>query len=129
VDISLISGLPPSISIFAFGYCCCSCFLSAFASVSFPIFAFTFVPSGVRTMLIEYPLVGELSNGDSVSLKRGPPNSSSIMLRFFLGDMGVTNYLNWSCALKTYQTRVVRALLRRLVGVFILRIGFSSFFR
>ena len=106
MDISLISGvvLPPSISISAFGYCCRNCFLSALASVSFPIFAFTFVPCGVCTTLIEYPVVGELSNGDSVSLKREPPNSSSIMLRFFLGDMGVTNYLNWSCVLKTYQT-------------------------
>jgi len=79
-------------------------FLSAFASVPFPIFALTFVPSGVCTTLIEYPLVGELSNSDSVSLNREPPNSSSIKLRFFLGDMGATNYLNWSCVLKTYQT-------------------------
>jgi len=57
VDISRISGLPPSISIFAFGYCCCSRFLSAFASAFFPAFAFTFVPSGVCTTLIEYPVV------------------------------------------------------------------------
>ena len=129
MDISLISGLPPSISIFAFGYCCRSCFLTLFASAFFPIFAFTLVPSGVCTTLIEYPVVGELSNSDSVSLKREPPNSSSIMLRFFLGDMRVTNYLKCSCILKTYQTSVVKALLRRLVGVLILQTGLNSFFR
>jgi len=74
--------------------------LSALASAFFPIFAFTFVPSGVCTTLIEYPVVGELSNGDSVSLNREPPNSSSIMLRFFLRRMVFTNYLRLSCVLK-----------------------------
>jgi len=97
--------------------------------VFFLIFALTFVPSGVCTTLIEYPVVGELSNGDSVSLNREPPNSSSIMLCFFLRRMVFTNYLNWSCVLKTYQTCMVRASLRRLVGVLILRTGLSSFFR
>jgi len=93
VDISLIRGLPPSISIFAFGYCCCSCFLTAFASVFFPIFALTFVPSGVCTTLIEYPDVEELSKSDSVLLNREPSKSSSIMLRFFLRGMVFTKYL------------------------------------
>jgi hypothetical protein len=103
VDISLISGLPPSISIFAFGYFCWSCFLRALGSVFFPTFALTFVPSGVCTTLIEYPVVGDSLNIDSASLKREPPNSSSIRLRFFLRDMAFTKYLMGSCVLKVYQ--------------------------
>ena len=49
-------------------------------SVSFPTFALTFVPSGVCTTLMEYPLDGNSSN-DSVSSESEFPNSSSIMLR------------------------------------------------
>ena len=94
----------------------------------FPIFALTFVPSGVCTMLIEYPVVEDLSNGDSVLLNMELPKSSSIMLCFFLRRMVFTDYLNWSCVLKVYQ-HVFRVLLRRLVGVLILRTGLSSFFR
>jgi hypothetical protein len=51
-----------------------------FTSVSFPTFALTLVPSGVYTMLIEYPLAGNSSN-NFVSSKSEFPNSSSIMLR------------------------------------------------
>jgi len=61
--------------------------------VFFPTFALTFVPSGVCTTLIEYPDVEGLSKSGSVSLNREPPNSSSIMLRFFLRGMVFTKYL------------------------------------
>ena len=60
----------------------------------FPTFALTFVPSGVCTTLIEYPLVGEVSNSDSALLNMESPNSSSIMLRFFLRRIVFTDYLD-----------------------------------
>lgn len=82
VEISRINGslLPPSISISAFGYFCCSCLRSASASASFPIFARTFVPSGVCVTLMEYPLSGNSLKKLSVSSKIEFPKRSSIML-------------------------------------------------
>jgi len=74
--------------------------------VFFPTFALTFVPSGVCTTLMEYPVSAELSKSDSVSLKMELPNSSSIMLRFFLRGIVLTKCLKCSCILKTYQKRV-----------------------
>jgi len=47
-----------------------------------------------------------VSNSDSVSLNMEVPNSLSIMLRLFLRGMVFTEYLKWSCVLKTYQIGV-----------------------